>query len=173
MKRPLHSVLASLYPAGTMATNVPFQYGAYDPPPRNDSVFGKSWWVDAPWAHPVWSSYAVMLYDLTSQSGDGIQPTIHAQGVTHEVVVMALDPQDAGYREWTSEKAPSLLQPPNHIYQFYAKNDTAAAQRIETLVQNIAQGKVNPDTDARQQWELMFADGVIAADQSETTLTRH
>lgn len=176
MKALLNDALRQHYPEGTTIMSTPFQWGEYAAPKRPDEIYTKAWWVDAPWAHPVWQSYCIFLADLYRPSAIGPkEATKYAEGVTHEVIVYALDPDDTNYRVWPEGegKMPRVLTPTNYIYQFYAVSDEAAKVRIETLVQNIANGQVNPDTDARPQWEQLFADGVNTTGDPITDMARH
>lgn len=173
--KALNNALREHYPEGATSSSIPFQWGEYVAPNRPDEIYTKAWWVDAPWAHPFWQSYCIFLSDLYRPSSIGPkEATKYAEGVTHEVVVYALDPDDTNYRVWPDGdgKMPRVLTPPNYIYQFYAASDEAAKARIETIVQNIANGQINPDTDAIRQWEHLFADGVSAR-ETEITLTRN
>lgn len=120
-----------------------------------------SWIVEAPWAHPIWSQYALCLVHLRPLPGADRPPHLHGD-YSHEFFMFALDPA----RKLTPAPAWNLaggrfpfLTPPNEGYQFKAENDAAAWRRIEQLVEQIADGKLNPDTDNRATWRRLFADG--------------
>ena len=129
--------------------------------------FNRTWIVHAPWAHLHWSYYVIFLYDLTTPSK--VPPILHAEGVTHELLVYALHPHfNSMYptglvddHRWYEDLPGSpLLQPANYGYQFYARNDKAAEDRIVKIYEDIIAGKLNPDTDAKQQWNIRFQDAV-------------
>jgi hypothetical protein len=122
------------------------------------SAFGVQWLVDVPWAHPVWRQYAFFLHDLTSDLGR--PPLLYAEGVTHELVVFAVDPTKRQITDLRHRPDAWLLQPPNHAYQFAAANDAEAEARIATLVRRVEQRTLSPDTDFRPEWDRLFADGV-------------
>lgn len=127
-----------------------------------------SWLVSAPWAHPLWSGYAIECIHLRSVSGLG-PPIIHLQGATHEMWIFAIDP------DWVLNpgRRPALLQPVNFAAQFHAESDAAAAAGIEGAIREILQGTLSPDTDYRQQWAARFGSnmlrGGLAADSIAQT----
>ena len=63
-----------------------------------------SWVIRAPWANPLWHSYALHLLHLRPLPGFG-PPRIFLQGATHEIALFALDPV------WKLD----LLQMPRHL----------------------------------------------------------
>jgi hypothetical protein len=111
-----------------------------------------SWIVHAPWAHPVWPNY--LLCCISLRAVPGWPPAkINLEGATHEVMLFALDPDSPP----TADAMPKLLHPSNFVGQFIETSDTAANERIKACVQDIVHGKLNPDTDARQQWVDRFS----------------
>ena len=119
-----------------------------------------SWIVEARWAHPVWYQYALSLVHL--REGPGLQAaTIHRAGLTHEFMLFALDPKrplPVSHRfDFATGDLPYLI-PANQGYQFPAESDAAAVTRVRNLVEAIADGTLNPDTDARQTWHKLFED---------------
>jgi hypothetical protein len=128
---------------------------------RDDLVPTAVWVLDAPWAHPVWSQYVVSVADITGPAEDGTQQIHYAEGVTHELVVLACDPA------WPVDTAcglkgqeVSLLTPPNHAYQFKAADIDAAVARVQLLVDMIERRHLSPDSDFAASWDRYFADGV-------------
>ncbi len=125
------------------------------PHPETDSqVFNRGWVLKAAWAHPLWHSYVVFLYDLTSPSPDGTAPTVYLEGATHELMVFALDP------DHPAEMPFRMLQPANHGYQFKAESNAAAEARVVALLDEVEATTLSPDTDFRAMWDARFADGV-------------
>ena len=120
--------------------------------PQNPQPFGKTWIVEAPWAHPVWDNYVVLLYDLTTDTGSA--PAIHREGMTHELMVFALDPSKP------IDPPSHMLRPANHGYQFKADSDEAATERVVNLLEEIEVKHLSPDTDFRTMWDVRFPDGV-------------
>ena len=135
---------------------------------KGKQPFQACWIVHCPLAHPIWKSYAIVLYDLTTPMLGQPDPVLYAAGVTHEFMVYALDPAHEPYplgeipsHAFADEKIiMKTLSPPNYAYQFAARNDEAAKKRIQQLHDKIANGKLNPDTDARVYWEALLADAV-------------
>lgn len=123
-------------------------------------IFGAGWIIDAPWAHPIWSQYQLVLYDLTSPSAEHGEPKILLPGATHEFMLWALDPDKPIKRDTQPELGKLVrLQPPNYAYQFKAESDAAAEARLQRLVDRIAAREVSPDTDFRSFWNShLFSD---------------
>ena len=129
--------------------------------------FGAYWTIHAPWAHPIWSDYLLVLVDLTTPVPTGEPVTFWAEGVTHEVTVHAMDPKAPRPSEgrWVNGPPPfpvKLLTPMNHGYQFAAEGDRAALTRIDKIVGMIRDQRLSPDTDFVRRWDQLFADGVSA-----------
>jgi hypothetical protein len=128
---------------------------AWQLPPVEGWPFYRTWILDVPWAHPLWSQYAIFLYDLTTEM-DTV-PNIYLEGATHEFLLYALDP--AHKLEPDLPKEIHRLEPANHGYQFIAASDEAAELRIQGVVDLILVGHVSPDTDFGGQWDVLFKDG--------------
>lgn len=128
---------------------------------RDGAPFNAAWAVDAPWAHPAWSQYAVALYDLTTPY-QGVTPHLARPGMTHEVMIWAVNPDKPIPASWPAnmDDRPGLLDPANYGYQFAAASHDAAFARIQALVDQIDQKLLSPDTDFRSVWDGIFADGV-------------
>lgn len=114
-------------------------------------IFHRTWIIQAKWAHPLWHSYAVLLYDLTTPGQS--EPVIYLDGATHEVMVFAMDP------DHPAEPPLKFLRPANHGYQFIAASDEAAVERVVALLEEIDGRKLSPDTDFRYMWDDRFCDG--------------
>ena len=113
-----------------------------------------AWVIDADWAHPIWSQYALFLIHLRDvpgfKSAEKIQP--HA---THEVSLWALAP-DLPIKEGEGLKPKSILMPPNFVGQFESASDESAIEYIQKVIGLIDERKVSPDTDFRRQWKVLF-----------------
>jgi hypothetical protein len=121
--------------------------------------FGAQWVLTVPWAHPLWSQYWVALYDLTTKHADGTVPMIARPGMTHEMILWAINP-DKPVTVWESRPDGCLLTPPNHGYQFKAESDEEAEARIAKISLAIEERGISPDTDWRGVWNELFIDGV-------------
>lgn len=113
------------------------------------------WMVEAPWAHPAWHSYLLVLVHLRD---NGLPTKFYLKGATHEIWLYALDPD--GDRQSLLERGINKncrwLTPNNYADQFIAANDAEAFQRVEICVHEICAGALNPDTDAQGQWIKRF-----------------
>lgn len=119
--------------------------------------FGAIWFLTVEWAHPIWKQYFVSLCDLTTPVA---KPAMIARpGMTHEMMVWAVDPKVTLDKWEDRPKGGFLLQPANHGYQFMADSDEAATARIALIVRAIEERGLSPDTDWRGVWNEMFQDG--------------
>lgn len=123
---------------------------------RADDSSVCAWCVNAPWANIFWSNYAIMCVHLRDQPNQTKPPTINLPGATHEIIVLALDPN------FTPEIDPDpglhYLTPANFAGQFKVASDAAAEEVVEKIVRRICAGTLNPDTDAMKQWVAIFGD---------------
>ena len=124
--------------------------GRRESPPPELTV--AAWIVHAPYAHPMWHSYAIAAVSL--ELVPGWPPAkINAPGATHEVMVYALNPEHR-----RAINAPShYLTPANFHGQWRAADHAAAARYVEETVQLVIDGKLSPDTDFRRDWIARFS----------------
>lgn len=137
-------------------------YAWKNPHPENP-VYNCVWVIDAPWAHPLWSQYVVLLYDLTTVQEGVEMPKVVLEGATHEFMVYAVDPdakieKDTDAWELGKSGQLRLLQPANYGYQFKAETNEAAEGRIQGLVDQILAQTLSPDTDFRSWWDRILPD---------------
>ena len=116
------------------------------------SVALPCWIASAAYAHHMWSHYVIMCIALRDVPGVP-KAKINLEGATHEVMVYALDPD----RKPAIDDAPKLLLPANFSGQFVETDDLRAAARIQSVVQDVIDGTLNPDTDFRQMWVERFS----------------
>lgn len=204
IQRPHHTLDAAAQTASTLGGRMfgPAEIAEIkDPiarPPHRIGAYGKAWMIDlgatrakrgttpdqdgclsiwiveAPWAHPVWHSYAITLIHLRPLA-DNRQTKFYLNGATHEMWVDALDPD--GKREMIIDGGffgPDTcqpLRPTNFGAQFVETGDVAAARRIEAAVQQICDGVLSPDTDFIQQWMHLFGDNMIKGEKAQAGAT--
>ena len=128
------------------------------------------WIIEAPWAHPIWHTYAMVLVHLRPIPG-GPKVARYLEGATHEFWLFALDPGEPG--RITSRQslladglfgidgAPGFLTPMQFGAQFIADTDEAAASRLEPSVKAIIDGILSPDTDAFGEWKYIWGEAMI------------
>lgn len=126
------------------------------------TAYSACWIVHAPWAHPIWHSYAIHLVDLNTDI-EGKPAQKLREDVTHEMTLWALDPDPnkqpvigESLKDWDLNGC--MLQPANYGYQFVADSDEAARNRIQALVDKIEKRLLSPDTDFRWDWDRVFKD---------------
>ncbi|NOU05325.1 MAG: hypothetical protein HOO99_04000 [Hyphomicrobiaceae bacterium] len=118
------------------------------------------WIVDAPWAHPLWHSYAIVMLHLRPLSGAS-SPNIYLEGATHEVWVQALNPDVPREPAIRGHCVWSYLTPLNFGAQFIDADDGAAIERVHRSVQMICDGTLSPDTDYVRHWIHLYGDNMI------------
>ncbi len=120
--------------------------------------FSAIWGVTAPWAHPSWNEYLLQLCDLTTPASKPV--VLHLKGATHEFILSAITRETKfDHSLPLSTQAVGKLTPPNYGYQFIAKDNLAALNRIQDLVDRIDARTISPDTDFRHQWDtILFPD---------------
>lgn len=119
------------------------------------------WVVEAPWAHPAWHSYSVLLLHLREMPGQ--QKTVfHIPDATHELLVFTIDPT-SDRRELLATGIPKRhwLEPINFAAQFIEITDDLARERVRNTVQMICDGKLSPDTDYQRDWVRLYNNSMI------------
>jgi hypothetical protein len=117
------------------------------------------WLIEAPWAHPLWHSYVLSLVSLRPVEGQP-PPVCYFDGATHEMMLMALDP-DEPRQPMFDEMAFEVLMPANFGAQMIVETDAEATAKVAAAVAMIAKGELNPDTDAIAQWVGLFGDSMM------------
>lgn len=119
------------------------------------------WIVEAPWAHPVWHSYSLVVVHLRDLPGL-CPPLLYLDGATHEMHVYAIDPDADRERMLTSPIDFSCwLSPLNFAAQFRAPSDAVAASRVCQTVALICDGRLSPDTDFMRDWVQLYGDNML------------
>jgi hypothetical protein len=123
--------------------------------PATSACIGQ-WIVAAPWAHPFWDNYIISVIHLRPIPG-AEPPVILLPGATHEIYVIALDPN----HEPDTADIPRTLTPINFAAQFIAQHDVEARARVLRSVEEICKGELNPDTDYIREWVRRYSDSNI------------
>lgn len=120
--------------------------------PADSSVCG--WIVSAPWAYPLRSCYMIACVSL--KDSPGLQPAkVMLPGATHEVFVVALDPEQ---KRIPLNDSPKMLRPVNFAGQWVAASDDDARLKIEGCVKEIViHATLSPDIDFIRQWVDRFS----------------
>jgi hypothetical protein len=119
-----------------------------------------TWIITAPIWHPLWSQYnlsVVSLADIPGQQ-DAIK---HTPDATHELLVLALNPDHGPYGCETRPNDLEVLLPVNISEQFTTTDDHAR-ELAELCVKAVLDGRLNPETgDAptriREEWRAAIA----------------
>lgn len=122
------------------------------------------WVLEAPWAHPVWSSYVVVLIHLRPIAG-GKAPIIYLDGATHEMWLYALSqdaPREPAIRGRESPMA-HAMNPKQFAAQFIEPSDEAAMARVEAALKEVCSGHPSPDSGHHHQleWAVRFGANML------------
>lgn len=118
------------------------------------------WVIYAPWAHPMWGFYSLVIVHLRPMPGK--EPKIHLPGATHEMWLVALNPEkDVEKLVDTGIVEGHWLSPMNFAAQLIEPSDESALARIELAVRDICEARLSPDTDYRHQWIRRFGGNMI------------
>jgi hypothetical protein len=119
--------------------------------------------VSAPYAHPHWQNYFCSVIHL--RDVPGLDPaTIYLEGATHEMLLWAMNPKKgiAPILEYKDDNVMSYcLSPVNFGAQFVSASDQAAHDLILIAMKDVADARLNPDTDFRSQWVLRFGNNMM------------
>lgn len=124
-----------------------------------DATLGM-WIVEAPWAHPFWHSYSLVLIHLRPLVPP-VETKFYLPDATHEIWVYAMNADEPRAPAILGEARPAWLTPKNFAAQFIEPSDEAAIARIEATVGLILSGELNPDTDAASQWRALFGNNMV------------
>jgi hypothetical protein len=119
------------------------------------------WVIEAPWAHPCWHSYSLVMVHLRPMA-DGRETKFYLPCASHELWLYALDPDaDRGELLATAIVGSCWLRPGNFAGQFVELGDADALARVERTVREICDGSLSPDTDFQREWVKRFGDNMI------------
>lgn len=120
------------------------------------------WLIERPGANPLWHSYVMFLMHLRPIPGKP-DARIYEEGRTHQMVLYALDPEadrnemiERGFGLYSR-----LLDPVNFAAQITCESDELARDLIYDTVCRICDGRLNPDSEFRQQWIARFGDNMM------------
>lgn len=118
------------------------------------------WIIEAPWAHPAWHSYSLVVIHLRPMLGNEVK--LFLPMATHELWLFALDPEkDRNPLINTGITDNHWLAPINFAAQFTEISDELAKERVQAVVQRIVDRKLSPDTDFRADWVKLFGDNMV------------
>lgn len=132
-----------------------------------DGIWTGAIGFQCPWAHPVWSEYLLLVYDLAGPDRMGKPAMKLNPAATHEFVLSAIAPDTPidFDKSIYDQKTLSPLTPANCGYQFKAESNDAAWTRVNELIdacfREVTPGiyALNPDSDFRSQWDHKMQDG--------------
>lgn len=122
------------------------------------------WLIEAPWAHPCWHSYSLVMIHLRPLAGEvaGGETKFYLPCATHELWLYALDPnKERESMIKTGAVDNRWLRPANFGAQFTELNDEDALARILTVVTEVCNGELSPDTDHTRAWIKRFGHSMI------------
>lgn len=120
------------------------------------------WIIEAPWAHPVWHSYSILLLHLRPLP-DKRETLFYLENASHEMMLHAMDPK--ADREaiiiGSGLFGGMWLTPTNFAAQFVEISDDLARDRIRKAVEIICAGNLSPDSDFINDWADLFGDNMM------------
>jgi hypothetical protein len=128
---------------------------------RNDATVA-ALIIEAPFAHPVWHSYGLILIHLRPLLLPR-ETLFYLDNATHELVLSALDPKADREAMLTSYAAfgAARLMPDNFAAQGILKSDDDAITLIHSAIQLVVRGALSPDTDHIRDWASLFGDNMM------------
>ena len=104
-----------------------------------------SWIITAPCWHPHWTQYALALVSLT-HIPDVPQTQLHRPGMTHEINVVALDPEHGPYDAHTLSPGRLQYLLPVNIAEQFTTTDETARDLTQQCAQAVVHGALCPET---------------------------
>lgn len=109
------------------------------------------WLIRSPHFHPAWDRWVVIVVHLRDMPG--VKPASKQyQKATHELIIMALDPEQEPFDPGTPPAPIKFLTPPDVVVQFHVERDADANKMCDLAVRAICDGKASPDSDYRSYW---------------------
>jgi len=104
-----------------------------------------SWIITAPCWHPHWTQYALALVSL-AHIPDVPQAQLHRPGMTHEINVVALDPEHGPYDAHTLSPGRLRYLLPVNIAEQVATTDETARDLTQQCAHAVVHGALCPET---------------------------
>lgn len=108
------------------------------------------WFLLAPGSHPFWPWKVLTGVHLRGEI-DGQPAHIQFPGATHEVLLLALDPDHAP-PDVDVNRFAHWLTPPDLVHQLILPNDDALVELLELCAHAVVEGILVPDSDYRRAW---------------------
>lgn len=133
--------------------------------------------VFAPAAHPYWAWHVILCIALRDVPGQDAPPVKRFEEATHELLVLALSPDNAppDPRSWPMSgregRKLNWMMPPDAAVQFQVAHDGHAREIAEVAAKACTSGLLVPDTDHANHWQRSieataahYRDGVHGSD---------
>jgi hypothetical protein len=128
------------------------------------------WIIEAPFAHPHWHSYSIVLVHLRPMP-DNRDTKFYLDGATHEMWIYALNPErPRRHLIETGIVAGEWLSPGNFAAQFIEVADDLAQARIYAAVVSITRAELSPDPDYVRWWGQLFGTNMLKRGAGETRI---
>jgi hypothetical protein len=105
------------------------------------------WIITAPFWHPIWSQYVLGLVSL-AELPDTPPPYLQRPGMTHELIVFALNPEHGPYRaaDFNSRQLEGIVLTPVNIAEQVTCTDQQALDLARLCVAGVVNGVLCPET---------------------------
>ncbi|MFJ9243784.1 hypothetical protein [Streptomyces sp. NPDC101776] len=104
-----------------------------------------SWIITAPCWHPLWTQYALALVSLVHLP-DVPAAQLHRPGMTHEISVMALNPEHGPYDARTLSAGRLRYLTPANVAEQFTTTDERARNLTQLCAQGVVDGRLCPET---------------------------
>lgn len=125
--------------------------------PGQENAAAATWVVNGPF-HMAWRWWMLFVIHLRP-SADMPEPKIERDGASHEVLILSFNPENGDPDVDALEAGtatPKWLTPVDLNYQVIGLTDEQAAELAGLMVQEIASGRMSPDSDFRASWQVVL-----------------
>jgi hypothetical protein len=118
-----------------------------------------AWLIDGDYWHPLWGQYVLAVSTL--EEIPGARPVVlHVEGATHEISVLALNPDHPTTIERLLIGPIHFLEPASVCEQFICPSDEIAVELGFLCARAVCFGQLNPEPEAnteRKAWRFSIA----------------
>ncbi|MFJ9895262.1 hypothetical protein ACIQPR_18295 [Streptomyces sp. NPDC091280] len=105
-----------------------------------------SWIITAPCWHPAWTQYALALVSL-AHIPDVPPANLHRPGMTHEINLVALNPEYGPYDARTLSPGRLRYLLPVNVAEQFTTTDERARDLTQICARAVVDGRLCPETD--------------------------
>lgn len=118
---------------------------------REDAYMG-GYLIHAPAAHPLRAWHLLMGIHLRPDNRAPTLPFLRFPGATHEIMVLALNPEHDAALDPDDRETFKWLEPPDVTEQVVLGSDDQARELVRLCATGCVHGVLVPDSDFRSAW---------------------